>query len=68
MKIRLTLDLPIDKKHGATAGRVFEVVRQDLMGRSRRVFFVGDVGRECAALTHEYEAVHDTDARGSVKE
>ena len=56
LKIRLLENLPIEKKHGARKGRVFEVVRQKKrQGRHypAMYFFVGDAGEECGALERE---------------
>ncbi len=51
MKIRLEVDLPIEKIHGATKGRVFDVIRLD----GNRAVFAGDAGFEVTALCREYE-------------
>lgn len=54
-KIRLTRNIPIGKEHGATAGRVFDVVRI----KNGKLFFRGDAGELCAAWSHEYEVVEE---------
>ncbi len=55
MKIKLLVDLPIDHKHGATKGRVFELLKTD--GPQRRpqdkFWFIGDAREWCAALGYE---------------
>lgn len=61
MKIKLLIDLPLEKKHGANAGRVFELIRTT--GPQRRsaakFFFMGDAGEECAAFGSECEEIDD---------
>ena len=42
MTIRLLCDLPINARHGATKGRVFEVIRRD----GGLAFVAGDAGVE----------------------
>jgi len=60
MKIRLLVDLPIDGKHGANKGRVFEVIREERGGRCQnKLFFIGDAGEECAALHREWEVAKE---------
>lgn len=54
-KIRLTRNIPIGKEHGATAGRVFDVVQI----KKGKLFFRGDAGELCAAWSHEYEVVEE---------
>lgn len=53
MKIRLLMDLPIDKKHGAVKGKFFELLRIEGVGNQRKYFFIGVDGGECAAFRHE---------------
>jgi hypothetical protein len=61
MKIRLTVNLPIEKKHGAIAGRVFEVVKtKGRTIRTQRVYFKGDAGDLCAAFWRECEEVRES--------
>ena len=52
-RMKLIIDLPIAKEHGATKGREFEITRREA-GRDAKVFFVGDAGEECAAFSREY--------------
>ncbi len=54
MKIKLKVDLPLEKRHGATKGRVFEV----LMNRDRYTF-VGDSGEQCFAFSSEVEVINE---------
>ena len=54
MKIKLKIDLPIQKQHGATKGRVFEV----LENRDKYSFF-GDADEVCRAFPREVEIVDD---------
>ena len=56
MKIKLVVDLPLDPKHGATAGREFEITREDDM-QGGKVFFLGDAGEMCAAFAREYKTI-----------
>ena len=64
MKIRLLIDLPVEKQHGCIKGRVFDVTRCDVNSTSRRGaakwFFMGDTGEECAAFLQEFEVVQDS--------
>ncbi len=54
MFVRLFVTLPLDTKHGASAGRVFSCLRFDEKGRTRKAWFLGDAGEECAAyIPHE---------------
>ena len=55
MRIKLKVDLPISAKHGCTAGKEFEVTRQD----KHKVFFVAADGSEAAAFSSEYNVVKD---------
>jgi len=55
MKIKLTTDLPINKKHGAKKGKVFEVTKTN----KRKHYFTGDDGNECAAYYNECEEVEE---------
>ena len=52
--IKLLVDLPIGKNHGAVKGAVFEVTRRG-EGRNRLIYFIGKAGQECAAYRHECE-------------
>ncbi len=65
MKIRLLVDIPIEAKHGATKGRVFDVIRRDRLPKAfklkrHRFWFMGDVGRECAAFGKEVEILEES--------
>ncbi len=53
MKIRLTQDVPVEKKHGMTKGRVFETVEEGHDMATVR----GDVGEPILLQWHEYEEV-----------
>ena len=48
LKVLLLQDLPLEKKHGATEGRVFECTRVE-KGRGALAFFLSDAGEECGA-------------------
>ena len=54
-RIRLTRNIPIGKEHGATVGRVFDVVEI----KKGKLFFKGDAGVLCAAWSHEYEVLEE---------
>ena len=60
MRIRLLVDLPVEEKHGMTAGRVIDVVRQQ-PGSDRegipRWFVQGDAGEEVGVFPREAEVV-----------
>ena len=56
MKIELTEDLPIDKKHGCVKGRQFEVTGAR-PGRKRLYYFYGDTGERCGAFSRECKVV-----------
>ena len=61
MKIVLLRDLPVEKKHGATKGRVFDISRKE-ENRVRggvHYYFIGDAGEEVGVLIHEYDIIHD---------
>ncbi len=58
MKIRLTQDLPIEKKHGAVKGAVFEAIDR-VSGRGGLHYFIGKAGEKCGAYRHEYEVVQE---------
>jgi len=58
MKIRLTVDLPIDSTHEAVKGRSFTVHRVELTEESPRhefykYYFCSETGDECAAFGSE---------------
>jgi len=55
-RIELKQDLPIESKHGATKGRVFEVV-DDAGG----FWFVGDAGERCKAWAREVKVLPEDD-------
>ena len=60
MKIKLKVTLPILGKHGAYAGRIFDVVREVSGGRGEnKTFFMGDAGEECVAFPREFEYVRE---------
>ncbi len=56
MKIKLTKTLPLEKKHGAIEGAIFEVIKKEYR-RGSKVFFMGNAGEECATFSHEYEVI-----------
>ena len=60
MKIKLLVNLPIDKKHGAFKGKVFEVIGQKNF-RGRLYYFTGDDGSKCGAYGRECEIVIEKD-------
>ena len=67
MEIRLLMDLPIEKKHGAMAGRVFECFRIST-GRNRLAYFKGDMGETCGAyLNYECEILDEKLANPALK-
>ena len=67
MFLRLLRDLPIEEKHGATAGRVFECLRYDDRSRDRKAWFIGDAGEECAAYTNRNAECDLYDTRESAE-
>lgn len=64
-KIKLIMDLPIDRKHGATNGEVFAITRFQQAKKKKRqtgglgllVYFTSKDGSECGAYEHEYEVI-----------
>ena len=50
MYLRLLCDLPLDERHGAITGRVFQCLRHDNTGRHAKAWFRSDAGEECAAF------------------
>lgn len=60
MKIRLTIDLPINKNCGAFKGVVFTVIgKPKEISRGRLIYFIGKNGERCGAFSNEYEVVKD---------
>lgn len=63
MKIKLLIDLPINKKHGAFKGKIFDCIKMDphkYKNRdSEKYWFVGIDGTKCAAIPHEIEILED---------
>jgi len=57
MKIKLNRDLSLDKKHGATKGREFEVIEGDVM--KRLLFVIGDAGEKFGVYSNECEEVEE---------
>ena len=56
MKIKLTVDLPINEKHKCFTGSEFEVYARK--GRRDALYYFKDHnGIECAAYTHEFEVL-----------
>ena len=53
MKIKLKIDLPIESKHGATSGKIFECCDMD-HHRGGKAWFIGNAGVKCAAFFSEY--------------
>ncbi len=60
MKIRLKSDLPIEEKHGCTAGKIFDVIDKH-HGRGHKVEFKGDAGEICVAFSREYDVIQSDD-------
>jgi hypothetical protein len=59
-KVVLTIDLPIDKEHGAIKGAIF-----DLLEESRgRYWFSGATGVKCAAWPGECEIIDASGGKG----
>lgn len=60
MKIRLTIDLPINKNCGAFKGVVFTVTgKPKEISRGRLIYFIGKNGERCGAFSNEYEVVNE---------
>ena len=62
MKIRLKQDIPVEKKHGMTEGREFEVPDAERVRVQRRHELLqvpGDAGEKVSLQQHEYEEVQD---------
>ncbi len=58
MKIRLLIDLPVDKEYGMTKGRELEVVQINLVNQSPAYWFVmGDTGVKVGVLKQEAEVI-----------
>jgi hypothetical protein len=55
VKIRLTKDVPVEKKHGMTKGRVLEIVSSGY----DCVVVMGDDEEEVTIQWHEYEEIQD---------
>lgn len=66
VRIRLTQNLPVNSKHGATKGREFDAVRENAEGRSRVHWWIhGDDGDQVGVFFHEAEEVEaGTEATG----
>lgn len=65
MKIKLTINLPINASHGAKKGKIFEVTT---VNRSRGLyFFKGADGAKCGAYSDECEVIEDKENK-AVKE
>ena len=58
-QIKLLVNLPLEPKHGATAGRVFDLLRTTgPQRRSQALFwFMSDAGDECAAFGSDCEEI-----------
>lgn len=58
-RVKLLRDLPIEARHGATKGRIFNAIRSAGPERRRLTlfYFVGDAGKVCAAYGSECEDV-----------
>ena len=59
-KIKLLQRIPVDPRHGLTAGRVLEVLRS---ASSTTVWVMGDDGTEVRLHRREYEFVEDDDGQ-----
>lgn len=57
MKIRLKKDVPVDRKHGLTAGRVLETVDAPKEKKSLSGVWVQGDGEKVRVLYPEYEHV-----------
>ncbi len=58
-KIKLLIDLPIEKRHGAFKGKVFDRIREKegTELRDSKYWFIGDAGLQCAAFFRECEVI-----------
>jgi hypothetical protein len=62
MKIRLVKDIPVDKRHGLTKGRVFEATNaRSEINPHVRYRVTGDDGARISVLGSEAEIVSDND-------
>ena len=67
MKIRLKMDLPVEKMHGMTKGRELDVLEEDRddpisgseSGRLRGYWVRSDAAERVLVLKHECEVIHD---------
>ena len=59
MKIKLLMDLPIDKNSGAFEGKIFDISETQTFDRKSMIYFTGDDGSRCAAYSYEYEIIED---------
>ncbi len=59
MKIKLTINVSVEKKHGMTEGRIFDVFREQEQDRKQSGgwWVIGDAGEEIKILGHEAEVV-----------
>jgi hypothetical protein len=53
MKIKLKVDVLVEPKHGLTAGRVFDVVKEE----GNKYYVIGDIGEQCAVLSREFDVI-----------
>lgn len=60
MKIKLTMTLPINVKHKAVEGAVFEVTSYDSV--KQLYYFQDENGNECAAYKYECEVIKEDDS------
>ena len=59
-RIRLLVNIPVNRKYGCKAGRVFEVLREDKGHRRAVRWWVrGDTGVEVGVLSHEAEVIEE---------
>ena len=61
MKIKLTIDIPVNDEHGLTKGRELEVIREEpsTVDVGRGLIVLGDTGEEVKILAHEFEVVDE---------
>lgn len=67
MKVKLRHAPPVEKRHGATAGRIFEAEpaeEDNKRGYNGAVWVVGDAGEPLKLLRHEFDIVEEDGTDG----
>tara|TARA_R110000737_G_scaffold307953_2_gene315919 strand:+ start:511 stop:708 length:198 start_codon:yes stop_codon:yes gene_type:complete len=59
MRIKLIVDLPIDKIHKCFKGEEFEVTDSNRNTRGTLLYFIGGAGEECAAYKKEVKILNN---------